>query len=179
MSDKHFVGKSDTSEDEKDLWQTPKALFDALDNEFEFDLDAFASESNKLAHCFFDAEYSALENEWDNAYNFDEHSQIKSAFANPPYGATKLCLRVAMEQAKKHNITVVALVNANTDTNWFADAAKTANEIRLISGRIGFIKPDGKKANGNTKGQCLIIWRGKCSTPCNITMVDRGHLIGE
>ena len=66
----------------------------------------------------------------------------------------------ANEQAKKHNITVVALINANTDTKWFAEAARTANEIRLITGRVGFVKPSGEKANGNTKGQCLIIWRG-------------------
>lgn len=177
MSDEHFVSKSWTLEADKDLWQTPKALYDALDKEFEFDLDAFASEENKLAPCFFDAEFSALENEWDKPHDPSEHGRIKSAFVNPPYSQTQLCLYTAMKQAKKHNITVVALVNANTDTQWFSEAVKTANEIRLITGRVGFVGSSGKKVNGNTKGQCLIIWRGKCSTPCQITMVDRNKLM--
>jgi hypothetical protein len=79
--------------------------------------------------------------------------------------------------AVDYNITFVAVVNANTDTKWFADAVKSANEVRLLTGRIGFIKPDGKKANGNPKGQCLIIWRGNCKTPCQITMIDRSDLV--
>ena len=85
----------------------------------------------------------------------------------------------AVQQAKVNNVIVVALVNANTDTKWFADAVKSANEVRLFTGRIGFIKPDGKKASGNPKGQCLIIWRGNCKTPCQITMVDRNELIKD
>ena len=172
----HFVNKTSTPEGSKDLWQTPPSLFNALLSEFEFDLDAFASEKNRLAPCFFDEEYSALDNEWGKPYNYDEWGDIKSVFVNPPYSKTQICLSRAAGQAKKHNLTVVALVNANTDTQWFAEAVKTANEIRLLTGRVGFVKPDGKKASGNTKGQCLIIWRGNCKTSCQITMVDRKYL---
>jgi hypothetical protein len=35
----------------------------------------------------------------------------------------------------------------------------------------------GKKAAGNPKGQCLIIWRGNCKTPCQITMINRKDLV--
>jgi len=173
----HFVNKTDTPAAEKDLWQTPKELFDAINKEFDFDVDIFASEDNKLAPCFFNEEYSALTYEWNEAIGFDEWHRIDNAFANPPYSQTHICLTRAAQQAKKHNITVVALVNANTDTKWFSDAVKSANEVRLLTGRIGFVKPDGKKASGNPKGQCLIIWRGNCKTPCQISMVDRNELI--
>ena len=166
----HFVSKSDTPAESKDLWQTPKALFDNLNAEFNFQLDVCASEGNRLCHYWFDEELSALNNEWDEHYN-------DSAFMNPPYSDTQLFLSRAAQQASEHNITVVALVNANTDTKWFSDAVKSANEVRLISGRIAFVKPDGKKANGNTKGQCLIIWRGNCKTPCQITMISREELM--
>ena len=167
----HFVNKTNTAADEKDLWQTPKTLFDALNKEFDFDVDICADENNALCFHYFSELASSLDNEWDKFY------RSSSCFINPPYSQTELFLNRSAEQAKKHNLTVVALVNANTDTKWFADAVKSANEVRLFTGRIGFVKPDGKKANGNPKGQCLIIWRGNCKTPCQITMVDRNELL--
>ena len=164
----HFVGKSETKEQEKDLWQTPKALFKTLEREFEFNLDVCASAGNKLCFRHLSEDKSALDHEW---------LADKAAFINPPYSKTAKFLERAAQQAEKHNITVVALVNANTDTEWFYNAAQTANEIRLIQGRIAFEKPDGKKANGNTKGQCLIIWRGNSKSPCQINMVKRDDLL--
>ena len=164
----HFVSKSSTDEAEKDLWQTPKALFNALNQEFGFKLDVCADRMNTLCGHYFTKEDNALELAWGT---------VGSCWVNPPYSLTHEFIKQAIEQSKSFNLTIVMLVNANTDTKWFADAAKTANEIRLISGRIGFVKPDGKKTNGNTKGQCFIIWRGKCSTPCQITIVNRDDLI--
>ena len=111
----HFVNKSNTPEAIKDTWQTPIPLFIALDNEFNFDLDACASDENALCSVYFTKNESALECEWDKFYH------NSSAFINPPYSQTELFLNRAAEQAKKHNITVVALVNANTDTKWFAN----------------------------------------------------------
>jgi hypothetical protein len=35
-------------EKESDLWQTPRWLFDKLDEEFNFDYDVCANEENKL-----------------------------------------------------------------------------------------------------------------------------------
>ena len=166
----HFVSKSSTPESKKDSWRTPLYLFDALDQEFDFDVDICASEDNKLLLDYFTKERSALTNHW-NIY-----SRAFSAFMNPPYSETQVFMERAAQQAKLHNITVVALVNANTDTKWFADAVKSSNEIRLITGRIGFIGEEGEKSNGNTKGQCIIIWRGNCKTPCNITLINRDDL---
>tara|TARA_R110000764_G_scaffold57488_2_gene125153 strand:+ start:20138 stop:20668 length:531 start_codon:yes stop_codon:yes gene_type:complete len=168
-----FVNKSNTPEAEKDLWQTPKALFNALDEEFKFFLDVCASSQNAKRGMFFSETHSALTSPWNY---FGEDA---TAFMNPPYSQTELFLNRAADQAKEHNITVVALVNANTDTKWFSEAVSTANEVRLISGRIGFIASNGSKSNGNTKGQCLIIWRGKCETPCQIIMVSRDKLMGK
>ena len=163
----HFVSKSDTPVSEKDLWRTPLSLFNSLDNEFDFKLDVCADHDNALCGKFFSIENSALENSW---------ATLGAAFMNPPYSMTKEFLGEAARQASEHGVTVVALVNANTDTKWFADAAKAANEIRLISGRISFVSSSGGAASGNTKGQCIIIWRGKCKSPCLITMVDRSEL---
>ncbi len=172
----HFVSKSSTDEAEKDLWQTPLAIFNALDKEFEFDVDVFASNKNNLCVDYFTAEHSAFDNEFYKEKHVNSLLH-RNYFANPPFSITEKSLNRCSEQARKHNITVVALVNANTDTQWFASAAKSANEIRLLTGRISFVKPSGTTGKGqNSKGQCLIIWRGNCKTPCQITMVDRKTL---
>ena len=167
-----FVNKTSTPADEKDSWQTPQDLYDDLNKEFNFNVDVCASIKNHLCDYFFTEVFSSLDNEWD-AFSEEAGYYTDSMFLNPPYSQTQLFLERAAQQAKLHNITVVALVNANTDTKWFADAVKSANEVRLFTGRIGFIKPDGKKTNRNPKGQCLIIWRGNCKTPCQITMINR------
>ncbi len=163
--EKHFVARSSTAEENKDTWQTPKEFFSKINAEFNFDLDACASSENKLCDLFFSAENSALENDWAG-------DGIKSAFINPPYSQTRIFLNRAAQQAKAHNVTVVALVNANTDTVWFKECYQSASEIRLITGRISFVGANGKRG-GNTKGQCLIIWRGSDPEPCRITLVDR------
>ena len=166
----HFVNKSFTLDTEKDLWQTPKEIFSALDKEFDFDLDVCANKDNHLCIDYYTEETSALILEWNYFY------RGATCFLNPPYSQTALFMERAAQQAKQHNITVVSLVNSNTDVKWFSDAVSTANEVRLLTGRVAFIKPDGGKSKGNTKGQCLIIWRGKCETPCNITLIDRDTL---
>jgi phage N-6-adenine-methyltransferase len=45
-------GGSTTPQDEKDCWQTPLWVFDALDMEFGFWLDAASSERNALCANF-------------------------------------------------------------------------------------------------------------------------------
>lgn len=165
----HFVSKSDTPPSVKDLWETPKSLYQALNDEFQFDIDICASEKNALCDDYFTIHNSALDNEWelyDNAI----------CFMNPPYSQTAEFIERAAQQSKRYNLTVVALVNANTDTKWFNNAVATANEVRLITGRIGFVNHEGKAASGNTKGQCVIIWRGRCKTPCQITLVNRDSM---
>jgi phage N-6-adenine-methyltransferase len=165
----HFVNKTDTPAAEKDLWQTPRDLFDTLNEEFCFDVDLCASDKNTLCDNWYTKEHSMLN---------IELNCFEAAFINPPYSQTILFLDRAAQQAKKHNLTVVALVNANTDTKWFADAVNSANEVRFITGRIGFISPSTKrKTCGNTRGQCIIIWRGNCKTPCVMTMINRKELI--
>ena len=118
---------------EKMDWETPQALFDALDDEFSFVLDAAASEDNTKCSRFFDASSDGLVHEW--AHWVDrEHS----VFVNPPYG------RGIVEWMQKcaeegEFCRVVALVFARTDTRWFHKwVAPWASEVRFIKGRIKF-----------------------------------------
>jgi len=165
-----FVNKSNTSEAIKDLWRTPWLLFYNLNLEFNFDLDVCASKENALCEKYFSNAKG-----WDARYRA---WNCNAAFLNPPYSATAEFLEMAAEEAREMGITVVALVNANTDTQWWWDAWDSASEIRLIQGRIAFEREDGEKASGgNSKGQALIIWRGGNTAPCKITMVKREELL--
>lgn len=47
-----------------DEWETPQALFDALDTEFHFDLDVCANEDNKKCERFFSKEDDGLSKKW-------------------------------------------------------------------------------------------------------------------
>lgn len=68
--------KSNTPPSEKDVWQTPLWLFDALDSEFSFWLDAAASEANTLCTQYITAQQNAFVTEW---------SSYGAVWCNPPY----------------------------------------------------------------------------------------------
>lgn len=54
--------KSFTPKEIKDLWQTPKVLFNNLNKEFEFNFDVCASHENKLVeHNYWTEKDNALE----------------------------------------------------------------------------------------------------------------------
>ncbi|EFN3907714.1 phage N-6-adenine-methyltransferase, partial [Escherichia coli] len=68
--------KSNTPAHDKDCWQTPLWLFDALDIEFGFWLDSAASDKNALCAHWLTEDDDALNSEWVS------HGAI---WNNPPY----------------------------------------------------------------------------------------------
>ena len=148
MSTEH---KSNTPENTRDLWQTPKSLFKALDNEFDFYCDVAASDKNHLCDAYFTEKDNALENCWD---------WFGSNWCNPPYSDITPWVNKAIQQHQQGK-TIVMLVPADTSVKWFKLAYESCNEVRFISGRISFINADTQKpVNGNNKGSVLFIWRG-------------------
>ena len=159
--------KSFTPKEIKDLWQTPKVLFNNLNKEFEFNFDVCASHENKLVeHNYW--------TEKDNALN--RHWGFKS-WCNPPYSDIGVWVdKAAIEHEK--GCTIVMLVPADTSVRWFKRAIETCNEARFISGRLSFINAETQKpVNGNNKGSVLLIWRAYCKTPCVMSLVDRDDLM--
>lgn len=78
-------------------WQTPPAIYDALDREFQFDVDLFADGRRALHPVWFgpgsDYEEDAITAEW-SAYG-------QNGFSNPPYGRfIRQVLAKAAEQAQ-------------------------------------------------------------------------------
>ena len=155
--------KSNTPENIRDLWQTPKEIFNKLDNEFLFICDVAASDVNSLCTNYFSESMNALTYNWDDVN-----------WCNPPYSNIMPWVNKAIEQ---HGFgrTTVMLVPADTSVKWFRLAYESCNEVRFISGRISFINASTKKpVNGNNKGSVLFIW--KAYAPKNshtVTLINR------
>jgi phage N-6-adenine-methyltransferase len=113
-----------------DLWSTPQDFYDELDNEFSFTLDPCATTQNAKCEKYFTKEVDGLSQNW----------QGESVFCNPPYGtAIKHWVKKCYEESRKPNTTVVMLIPARTDTNYFHEYIyHKAKEIRFVKGRLKF-----------------------------------------
>jgi phage N-6-adenine-methyltransferase len=135
-------------------WRTPAALYNALDKEFGFTLDAAASRNNKKCENYLGPDHpnptkqNSLKAHWQG-----------TVFCNPPYGRTvNQWVQHAKEQAQQ-GATVVMIVMACTDTNWWHEQAWKAAEIRLVQGRVSFNRSNGEKAAAAPKGSAILIFR--------------------
>lgn len=114
---------------EKDDWETPQDLFDELDDEFHFTLDAASSDLNAKCEKHYTVEDDGLSQSWAG----------NNVFLNPPYGRNmKDWMRKAYEESQAENTTVVVLVPARTDTAWFHDYVYGKAELRFLRGRLKF-----------------------------------------
>lgn len=109
-----------------DVWNTPRWLFDALDREFGFTLDPCSDGANALCEQHFTPEDNGLLRDWGR----------EVVYMNPPYSAVGEWVRKAFGSAQE-GATVVCLVPARTDSNWWHDYAMKG-EIRFIRGRLRF-----------------------------------------
>lgn len=110
-------------------YSTPKYLFDALNKEFHFTLDACASSRNTKCSCFYSLKDNALLSVWQG-----------NVFMNPPYGRGLYdWVKKAYDSIRSTEANVVvALLPARTDTAWFHDFVRLAYEVRFIRGRLHF-----------------------------------------
>lgn len=104
----------------KQDWKTPIQFYHKLDVEFNFDFDP----------CPENPKFDGLEIEWG-----------KCNFVNPPYNQIKLWIEKGYNEWKLGK-TIVFLVPARTDTQWFHKYLYPYAELRFIEGRLKF--NDGK-----------------------------------
>ena len=162
--------KSKTDPSDKDCWQTPLWLFDALDMEFGFWLDAAASDRNALCQKYFTEADDSLSQEWKS------HGAI---WLNPPYSKILPWVEKAADQSAKQHKAVVMLVPEDMSVGWFSKALQTVDEVRVITdGRLNFIhSTTGKEQRGNSKGSMLLIWRPFTAPRRVITTVSKQTLM--
>lgn len=108
-------------------WETPHDLFDYLNKIHKFTLDPCATVDNHLCDKFYTREDDGLAKSWAG----------ESVFMNPPYGRKipgwmKKAFNSTLEDA-----TVVCLVPARTDTQWWHNYAQKG-VINFEKGRLKF-----------------------------------------
>ena len=137
-------------------WGTPQALFDELNREFKFTLDAAATKESAKVSRFISKERATP--------SLGDWGYCSVVFLNPPYGRD---IGRWMEKAYRESQRglVVCLVHARTDTRWFHDWVLGKAEIRFLKGRLKFTDyrpdPDGKprKPQSSTFPSIVVIYR--------------------
>lgn len=120
---------------ERSNWKTPRAFYQALNAEFEFDFDP----------CPAAPDFDGLACEW---------GQVN--FVNPPYSTISKWVEKAYAEYRKGK-TVVLLIPSRTDTRWWHEYVMKAFEIRFIKGRLQFDNQSGK-ANAPFPS-CVVIFK--------------------
>lgn len=109
-----------------DLWATPQDFFDRLNVKFGFTLDVCATAENAKCARFYTSADDGLSQPWAGV-----------CWMNPPYGREiGKWMRKAYESSLR-GATVVCLVPARTDTNWWHDYAMRG-EVEFVRGRLKF-----------------------------------------
>ena len=125
-------------------WSTPQWLFDQINQEFNFTLDACADKSNHKCNKYYTESDNGLVQSWNG----------ERVWINPPYGREqKAWIQKAYEESDK--AISVLLIPARPDTRVFHEIiAPHAAEIRFLKGRIKF---SGHK-NAAPFPSCLVIF---------------------
>jgi len=141
----NFNGKFDTV---KQDWITPDTLFQKLQDEFRFTLDLAANEQNTKCSKFYSEEENALSKHWSGI-----------CWLNPPYGKKDRKLSdwiyKAWTESQKPDCTVVMLIPARTNTNWWHNYCMKSAEVRFIKGRPKF----GDATHGLPQPLAIIIFK--------------------
>lgn len=121
----------------KEDWETPQALFDELNKEFNFNLDVCASKHNNKCFYYITEENDTLLVNWHRHSN--EFQPYPICWMNPPYGREiGKFIKKAYEESQR-GCTVVCLLPSRTDTRWFHNYILGKAEIRFIKGRLKFV----------------------------------------
>ena len=131
----------------KQDWETPEELFAPLRSEFCFTLDAAASVHNAKVQPFLSSEQDAMVTAWGK----------QVCWLNPPFGkGYPLSRWVSKAQSESLNgATVVMLIPARTNTNWFHDVCLKFGEVRFVRGRPKF----SGSTHGLPQPLCIVIFR--------------------
>lgn len=149
MSHWEAPGKSDD-------WYTPKAVFDALDCQFDLDV---AGDSTVPAYCVPAA----------RAISHDSLAQPWEGFVwmNPPFGGRGE-IAPWLDKFIAHG-NGIALTPDRTSAPWFQHAAAQTHAV-LFTRKIRFLRPDGAEGTSPSNGTALL-----AIGPCGVHVLQRAH----
>lgn len=147
------------------IFGTPDWLFNALNNEFDFQWDLACEKNNSKCKNMLNSEkYNSLKEDWH---------ELSSGWLwlNPPYSPLKPWIVKAQEENKK-GAKIVVLCPPIITTKYFSQWLPS--EIRFIVGRVPFVK-DGVEMKSNTNDSCLLVFDDKIRQP-NVVYVKRDDM---
>ena len=133
--------------EQKDKWETPLKIFDALNQEFGFTLDPCCEPHTAKCPKYYTEANNGLQQDWSG----------EVVFCNPPYSRKRIALwmRKCYEESLKGTL-IVALIPVSSSAGWWHDYVLGKAEIRFYRGRIRFI---GAKYTAPFSS-CLAIYNG-------------------
>ena len=134
-----------------ECWETPQSLFDELDREFHFTLDAAATPDNAKCARFYTPQDDALKQSWQTG---------GGVFCNPPYGR-KISdfVKKAYTEFQNGVSPIVLLIPSRTDTQYFHNYIYGKAEIRFLRGRLYFTNPNGSNEGRAPFPSMIVIYR--------------------
>ena len=149
-----------------DEWETPQDFFEALNNEFQFDIDVCATSDNAKCEKFFSPQFNALIREWHGV-----------CWMNPPYDKNiGLWIQKAYETAQKGYTVVCLIQGRSSDTKWWHDYVMRASEIRYIKDRLHF-GLNGKFSRANISS-IIVMFGPFCQGPPKVSSINtKGEFI--
>lgn len=137
------MGKNNNFKSNSIEYSTPQVLFDLLNDEFNFDIDACASVENFKVEKYWTKEDTALNKEWAG-----------NVWMNPPFNRdlSKFVLKMHNEYLK-HGGVKVCLIPVRGNTIWWNRVIADA-EIRFINGEVNFNDED----RGLWQAMCILVF---------------------
>jgi phage N-6-adenine-methyltransferase len=121
-----------------DTWTTPRDFYNKLNAEFNFSLDAAALKSSALCSNWFGPDHDNPNLRDGLVMDWSQFASSKTVWLNPPYGRSiGLWTSKANFESRGGGLTIVLLVPARTDTNWWHKDI-IQHEVRFIKGRLKF-----------------------------------------
>ena len=162
---------SKTPEAIRDLWRTPKQVFDYYDRRFDFSFDMAASDENHLCDTYFTKENDALSTDWSDY-------PTGNGFLNPPFSDVAPWIEKVIEVSTITDQVIVVLLPTDTSVKWFKLAFENCSECHFISGRLAFINEEtGKPVSGNNKGSVVFVFDPNSPFKSQVCLIDRNEMM--
>jgi phage N-6-adenine-methyltransferase len=146
---------------ESDDWYTPRYIFDALG--VRFDLDVAAPN---------DGPRYVPADRWISS-NSLMHDWRGFIWMNPPFGHMT-AKRAWLQKFFDHG-NGIALLPDRTSAPWWQEAARRADAICFIAGKIKFERPDGSIGKSPGTGTCLFASGGRAVATLRLSGL--GHVV--
>ena len=138
---------------DKQNWETPQSLFEILNDEFNFEVDLCADNSNYKCDKYFTQDDDALSQDW---------GEFSSCFCNPPYESNtqNKFVEKAHDTFLEHGNTIVLLIPARTDTKRWHKYIFGIAEVRFLEGRLKFECDGEPHANPAPFPSAVVVFGG-------------------